>query len=360
MNRRQFLATTLAAAPVLAVEEQGFSFALLGDLHYDKMEHHDLRWLPAHHPGDLSQIKNYSRITAENTPRLFETVKQVVADQHARFVIQVGDLVEGLCGSDELAARQNLESLDFVERAGFGVPFLFTKGNHDVTGDGAVEAFKEVFHPFLGRQARTKLDGANYTLEHSGALFCFFDAYDKRSLEWLEAVLAARTARHCFVIIHPPVVPYGARATWHLYATDEPRRAKLLALLGKHNAIVLGGHIHRYNALCRETPGGGRFVQFALSSVVNAADPEPATELDGVKEYTPDQIRVEPKHSPETAEKRRAVYAAEASSVKAFAYADLPGHALVMVKGDSVSVSMHRGITRDVYRQVNLTELMRA
>ena len=69
----------------------------------------------------------------------------------------------------------------------------------------------------------TKLDAANYTIEHGDALFCFFDAYDKASLDWLEAVLAKRTARHCFVIIHPPVVPYGARATWNLYSAERDK-----------------------------------------------------------------------------------------------------------------------------------------
>jgi hypothetical protein len=201
-------------------------------------------------------------------------------------------LVEGLCGTEELAARQNAEALAFVETMKLGVPFLFTKGNHDVTGDGAPEAFQTVFHPFLNRQSASlggsKLEGAAYTLEHGGALFCFFDAYDKASLDWLEAALARRTARHCFVVIHPPVVPYGARATWHLYsaAGDRSRREKLLTLLGQQNAFVLGGHIHKYSTLTRTTPAGGRFVQLAVSSIVNALEVQPKDQLSGIAEYT--------------------------------------------------------------------------
>lgn len=367
MTRRRFLASSLAApVATLAASEDAFSFALLGDLHFDKLDHHDLAWLDKHHTGDLSQIQNYSRVTAEMTPRLFDAVRQSVKATSADFVLQVGDIVEGLCGSEERSVRQNREALDFIANAGLGVPFVFTKGNHDITGDGAADAFKEVFHPFLTQQtanfSSSKITSASYSIQHRDALFCFFDAYDKESLDALEAMLAKRTARHCFAIIHPPVVPYGARATWHVFSSekDKAKRDKLLTMLGKHNAFVLGGHIHRFNTIARDTPGEGRFVQFALSSVVNTAEPKPGTELDGVKDYTPDQVRVEPRHSPDTEMQRREVYVSEAPFVKAFSYADLPGHAVVTVDRDRVSVSMHVGVTRRVYRTVDLTALMQA
>ena len=368
-TRRRFLATAAAALPACAAgaSESAFTFALLGDLHYDKLDHHDFAWLEAHHAGDLSQIRNYSRITAELTPRLFDAVRESVAESRASFVLQVGDIVEGLCGSEERSVRQNSEALAFVGSAKLGVPFVFTKGNHDVTGDGAPEAFKEVFHAFLSTQIASftssgKLATANYSFEHREALFCFFDAYDKDSLDALEAVLAKRTARHCFVIIHPPVVPYGARSTWHVFSSerDKAKREKLLTMLGKQNAFVLGGHIHKFNTICRATPGSGRFVQFALSSVINTAEPKPATELDGLADYTPDQIRVEPKHSPDTEPQRRAVYVAEAPFVKAFTYADLPGHAVVSVEGDRVEATMYEGVGRKKYRSVELSRLMHA
>lgn len=363
MNRRRFLqsATALAASPLIhaAPSKDSFSFVMLGDLHYDKLDHHHMPWLEKHKAGDLSQIKNYSRITAEITPRLFEAVRGSIAATKAEFVLQVGDLVEGLCGTEEHAMRQNTEALAFIESEKLGVPFWFTKGNHDVTGDGAVEAFANAFHPHLTKQG-AKLDGANYTLDHANAQFCFFDAYDKANLDWLEAALAKRTARHCFVVIHPPVVPYGARATWHLFSADrdKARREKLLTLLGKQNAIVLGGHIHRYNTLTRETPGGGRFTQLAISSIVNSAVVKPETELHGIASYNGDQISVEPRHSPDTAEARRAVYASESPFVKSFDYADLPGHAVVTVDGESVKVTMHRGITREVWKTADLTNLV--
>jgi UDP-2,3-diacylglucosamine pyrophosphatase LpxH len=387
LPRREFLQRTAMAATGVALgataarggttkasasEPSSFSFPLLGDLHFDKLEHHDMAWLDKKKKGDLGQIRNYSRITAEIMPQLFATVKSTVADLNRAaetrvpFVLQVGDLVEGLCGSEERAARQDQEALEFVRGAELGVPFIFTKGNHDVTGDGATEAFAHVCQKFLGEQpVNFTGDGKptsanNYTIEHGGALFCFFDAYEAQSLEWLEAVLARRTARHCFVVIHPPVVPYGARATWHLYASarDKAKREKLLELLGKQNAFVLGGHIHRFNTLTRATGSGGKFVQLAVSSVINASTVQPKNILSGVTDYNGDQIRVEPAFSPDTEAQRRAVYEEERPLVKTFEYADLPGYAVVDVTPSRVTARIFAGVSRELWRTVDLTGLM--
>jgi UDP-2,3-diacylglucosamine pyrophosphatase LpxH len=367
MNRRHFLQTSLAAALTsrsLAAPSGSFSFVLLGDLHFDKPEHHDLAWVKEHSPDSARQSENYSRITREIMPRLFATVRDVAAERKAAFVLQVGDLVEGVCGSDELAAQQDKEALDFVTGAGLGVPFLFAKGNHDVTGPGSTECFQRIFHPFLTTELRKLTPAADavkaghYTLTHGNAQFAFFDAYDAESLEWFEAVAKARTAEQFFVVVHPPVVPYGARATWNLFssAKDKAKREKFLELLGAQHAIVLGGHIHKFNVISR-TVGKGRFAQLAVSSVINALETKPKDELHGAEEYTGDQVRVEPAHSPSTEAQRRAVYDAERPFVTAFEYADLPGYAVVTVEGAKVTAEIFSGVSRQKWRTVDLSAL---
>lgn len=371
MNRRRFLQTSVAAVLVSRAQAAGkaFSFVLLGDLHFDKPEHHDFEWVKEHSPDSVRQSENYSRITREIMPRLFATVRETIAERSrsgvpVSFVLQVGDVVEGLCGNEELAATQNREALDFVRGAGLGVPFLFTKGNHDVTGPGSEETFRSIFQPFLSAQARELSPGVeevksgHYTVTLGTAKFAFFDAYDAESLAWFESVAASRTTEHLFVVIHPPVVPYGARATWHLYsgAKDQTKRAKLLELLGGQEAFVLGGHIHKFNQLAR-IAGRGRFAQLAVSSVINSAEVKAKDVLTGIEQYNGDQIRVEPQHSPGTEEQRRAVYEAERPFVKAFEYADLPGYAVVTVDGARVTAEVFAGISRERWRSVDLTEL---
>jgi hypothetical protein len=386
-SRRQFLQSTAVATGLALVPRwthaatdagtkraKQFSFILLGDLHYDKLEHHDMAWVKKDKPNDVRQIEDYTRITRDISPRLLATVRETINDLNKSpatrvgFVLQAGDLVEGLCGSEELSVRQNTEALGFVRDAKLGAPLLFTKGNHDITGPGAVAAFGSVFHPFLTEQARAvspssaEVKNARYTVDCGNAQFVFFDAYEAAvSLDWFESVAAKRTAEHLFVVVHPPVVPYGARATWHVFANekDRARREKFLNLLGAQHALVLGGHIHRYNTLTREA-GRGRFAQLAVSSIIPSPDVKPKNELAGLQEYTGDQIRVEPNFSPETEAARRAVYDAERPFVKAFEYADLPGYAVVTVDSANVTVKMYSGFSRNVWRTVDLDALARA
>jgi len=174
ITRRHFLQTTSAAGASLALASAGltpahganaspakaFSFVLLGDMHYDKIEHHDMAWVQKDKPNDVRQIEGYCRNTREVTPLLLARVRATIArlNEHpatrVAFVLQAGDLVEGLCGSEELSVKQNADAVAFVRDAQLGAPLLFTKGNHDITGPGAVAAFGRVFHPFLTAQAR--------------------------------------------------------------------------------------------------------------------------------------------------------------------------------------------------------------
>ena len=379
-TRRQFLATTSAIAGVAfaphwfraaPASNTAFSFVLLGDVHYDKAEHHDVGW--AKQTKSTTAISpGFVQKTREILPPLFTSVRNTISDLNRNpatrvaFVLQVGDLVQGACGNEELATRQNSDALRFVREASLGVPFLFTKGNHDVSGPGAKEAFASVFHPFLDAQARVvspaiaRIKSGRYTVEYGNAQFAFFDAYDLvASLDWIEAVAARRTAENFFLVIHPPVVPYGARSTWTIYSSekDRPKREKLMAILGEHRAFVLSGHLHRYCSLARKAPRG-RFAQFALSSVIYGPDVQPALELSGLKDYSGDQVRVEPRFSPETEALRRELFELERPSITAFDFADLPGYAVVTVDGPRVVATMFRGITREAWRTLDLSGLL--
>lgn len=374
LTRRRFLQTcTAAAVPAATVSlpaaapaaDAGFSFVLLGDLHYDHWDHHDRAWLEQHKPEDIRQIENYTRLTREVMPAVFGAVKARLEALRGTatppaLVLQVGDLVEGLCGSASLATRQNREAVQFLNAQDLGLPFLFTKGNHDVTGDGAQEAFDEALLPFIRQEGR-RLDAqasqerANHCATHGNCLFAFMDAYDKTSLEWLEAVAARRTAEHFFVTVHPPVVPYGARATWHLFAGEKlaARREKLLALLGSQEALVLGGHLHKHAVLTRRA-GGGRFTQLAVSSVVSAPDQKPKDILHGLTAYNGGQVDLEPRHAPETAAARRAIYDSERTKVDSFEYADCAGYAVITVRGPRVEVEVHAGTRAEVFQKARL------
>ena len=155
-------------------------------------------------------------------------------------------------------------------------------------------------------------------------------------------------------------MPYGARSTWYLFSgeRDKAQRERLLNLLGKHNAFVLSGHIHKYSLVVRATPHGGRFLQLAVSSVISEPKVVPHHVLNGVANYNADQVSVEPDFSPATETQRRAVYQAESPFVKQFEYADLPGYALVAVNGPKITARIYAGVGLQVWRTLELTSLL--
>jgi hypothetical protein len=271
------------------------------------------------------------------------------------FVVQVGDLVEGLCGSGALAARQANDALDLIREAEFPVPFLFTKGNHDVTGPGASRVFDQVLVPFLAGRAGQGMRGAAFTRERDGVLLVFYDAYDHGSLDWFAGLMETQRPRRLIFVIHPPVVPYNARSTWHVYSSPgkERERERLLGLLGRAGAVVLSGHLHKYSFLVRRTEQG-RFVQLAISSVADTPDARPRDLIEDVQGYGPDLVKLEPRHSPDTGDRRRKVLEAERPFIEHFEYANTWGHALLSVRGDRIRASVFRGLDRTAWKDLDL------
>ncbi|HEY2411160.1 MAG TPA: metallophosphoesterase [Pirellulaceae bacterium] len=374
MLRRHFLKTLATTAVSLgpaanwafAAPEStdNWAFPLLGDLHFDKLEHHDHDWLKREHPGDVSQVENYSRITRDLTPRLFARVRESLSalaqtKTAVPFVLQLGDLLEGLCGTNELAQRQAREAIDFVREAKFSAPLVMTKGNHDITGPGATEAYRQTLLPFLAEQNRAEIKEAVFTRRQGGTLIAFYDAYDKNSLDWFTKTLAETKPERLIVAIHPPVVPYNARSNWHIYSSPKQtaQREQLLNLLGRHRAIVLCGHLHKYSLLVRRTDSG-RFVQLAISSVAATADGKPKDERTGLAQYSPELVELEPKHSPDTIQTRRDLLAAEKPFIEHFDYADTWGHAMLHMTGSKFSAQIYRGLQADPWKTAAFDSLL--
>jgi hypothetical protein len=365
VSRRQFVKlTTLASVAIaggrtsLAMlrEPSGdkplYTVPLLGDIHYDKFSHHDMEWVRKEKPGDERQINNYVMVTETLTPRLLAGVKDAIktAPAPTPFVIQVGDLVEGLCGSYDLQALQFRDTFAAIDAAALGAPFLITKGNHDITGPGAVEAYDKVLIPWLAAQGKQeKFAGASYFRKHDDDLFIFFDGY-KPDINWLEQTLRLNKARHAFFITHQPVIPYNARANWCTFSRDAAKQAQLLSLLAQYNVLVLGGHLHKYCLLTRKVDTGS-VTQLAVSSVLrNARENTPKDPLSGVEKYNGDLVNLEPNHSPDTVEARRAILNAEAPSILRYEYSDIPGYAMLKVYADRVDADIYISLATEPWK----------
>jgi hypothetical protein len=378
LSRRRFLRTaaavaaTASAGPAFArgaetpkgEEEKSdrplYAFVLLGDLHYDRRSHHDMDWVRREKPNDVRQIDEYVEITEKYTPRLMQRVNQVVRSVGAPvpFVVQAGDFTEGLCGSSALQERQFNDAIGLVKESLPGVPFLVTKGNHDITGPGAEEAYDRVMLPWLGEQIGRDLKSASFAVTHGEDLFVFFDGYDK-DLDWLEKTLeGGGVRRHLFFVIHPPVVPYNARSSWHVFSRPDDRvsRRRLLELLGRHKAIVLSAHLHRYGLVTRATRLGA-FVQLGANSVITSEETVPRQVLEGVDKYGPDLVDLEPDFSPDTLELRRELLKEEKPSIRHFEFANVAGYTLFKVHPDRVVMEFSAGFGPDVWKRRDLARI---
>jgi hypothetical protein len=370
LSRRQCLSASAAAAVATSSlgwgneqRSEPWSFAVLGDTHFDRLAHHDLDWLAKEHPGDVAQVERYSEHTKSLLPELFETIRAKIASARTKFdsVVHVGDLVEGLCGTPELAARHVEDGLEFIGQARWQVPLLLTKGNHDVTGPGAAEVYEKQVLPYLARQIEAPVKKPCYAVERRDALFAMFDTYDRNALDWLRETLGKQRRRSgpTFVVMHQPMVPFQARANWSvLIRPDQAKsRTEMLNLLGEHRAIVLCGHVHRFGIVVRNTDHGP-FAQLALSSILSSRDQRPKQLLEGLDAYGPDLTELEPKFQPTSKEVRHEIFKSEKPFIKHFEYADAAGHAVLKIDGERVTAEICLGTSSQPWRTVELSALL--
>jgi hypothetical protein len=358
----------------LTAHAQDVSFIVLGDMHYDKLEHHDLDYVTTR-PQDYEQIfKEYPQYTAFFMPKFLQVIKkQTTAITPAvKAVVQLGDLVEGVAGNEVLARQMNRGVVDLLHSVKLPVPWVLVKGNHDVSNSpGQPEAWEEVIRPFIEGQVGKPVGHGMYTYNLSNNIELFaldqFFSVDRNVPEtemiaFLEKELKASTAKYKFVMAHQPVVPVTQRC-WHLLAgirrpvQDALLRDKFLNLLAKYKVIVLSAHLHEYSVLSRETPSGN-IVQVMINSVNRGLEPpQPKnyiTEYKGEKwaEETPDW-------QPSTQAVRLKILAEEKKHILNFRKADLPGYGVISINEatSEVILNYYNGLSEKPFETINLTEL---
>jgi len=354
----QLLLSVLGAAQAQdSRPDSKYSFIYLGDLHFDKMAHHDLQWVKAKMPNDLRQIEDYVRITQENTPNLLRRVQKAVAASEGRIkmIVQGGDLTEGLCGTRELQELQFKDALEAMRHSIPQTPFLCVKGNHDITGPGAREAYDRVMLLWLAKECGKPVESASFSISQGPDLFIFFDAYHNNSVDWLEKTLKENAHRYVFVVMHPPAVPYDARSSWHLFSREKEAavRERFLNVLGAHKAVLLTAHLHKYGVVVRRTSTGS-FVQLGMNSVVSAPKVVVKNRLEGLKGYGGALVELEPEFQPNTREERRTLLEREKPQIAHFEFADYPGYAVIHVSDAAVRADIYPADADKPWKTVSL------
>ncbi|MGE5518565.1 MAG: metallophosphoesterase family protein [Candidatus Dadabacteria bacterium] len=372
LSRREFVrsmgilaaAVPFGASALDLLPGDSFSFMLLGDMHFDNLDFHDLEYVRTKFSeGDVTQVNNYSRITRDNLPGLMKKVKEKGISANADFYLQMGDFVEGLCGSEELALRQTNGFISMIKQQELNRPFIVVKGNHDVTGIGAPETFRNVVLPWQSGEQKQEVKSANSTFVHKNARFILFDGYaGDQSLQWVKEVLANTKEKLVFFCVHQPVIPFTPRANWHLYGrpTQQKQREELLNTLGEHNAIVLCGHLHKTSIVSRKTDKG-RIVQVCTGSVIESPKAAVKDHLKGVDAYGTQLLELEPNFNPATLQERKENLANEKKNIEYFEYADFMGYSSLSISNKgNVEISIYRNMDNEPWTVTDLTGLLKA
>jgi Predicted phosphohydrolases len=369
MNRRKFLSALASISAMMPFKgvagtlfsgtKKGFNILLLGDIHFDKPEHHDVEYVKTHSRAGVGEFSRYCKFTRDNFPALMQVVKEQANTFKAEFILQLGDFVQGLCGSKELATRQVNDFISAVKEKNFDRPFIVVKGNHDINGEGAPEMYIDTILPWQAKELKRPVESANLSFVQQNTRFVLFDCYSDDSLEWLQQVLKGHKEQNLVFCCHVPIVPFDERSNLIQYYGDAQKRNTLLNLLGKHKAIVVCGHLHKTCILTRQT-AQGNFVQVSICSIIRALDAPVKDVLKGLDAYNGDLVNLLPKFSVNSMPHRRALLMQEKPFIRYYEYANFSGYSTMQIKSNGeITMSIFQNTSKKPWQTVNLSALLK-
>jgi len=268
-------------APAAAAGTDRYSVAILGDTHYDAApesvyhSHYDEsnKWAKVQH----EEFRRNGEMWRTRCPRLLASSAALAHSLDTRFVLQLGDIVQGDC-DDEPTHKKMLDDCIKMLRAPYpkGLPFLTVMGNHDFRGKGARKAYMEFAGPFMAAEMssltgverrKAEYPAFSFRLGRDLWIFCDFEMDDLAPV--LDLIDADKSARHVFLVTHGPFTTFdGNSFRWRLGGKKrcEPSRQRLYETLSRRHAVVLSGHTHTTD-FYRHENGFGGFSEFTVNSV---------------------------------------------------------------------------------------------
>lgn len=288
MNRRQFLSLSgkglagLAllsyASPLQAClrkRDSSYSIVILGDTHYDTEpadvyhSHYNekVEWL---NRVQRAEFARNGEMWRERCPRLLDRASRLVTPD-TRAVLQMGDLIQGDCGSGEVHRQMLDDVMNRFKTALGGLPFVTVAGNHDIRGTDAHATYHDYMPARMSRELDQKVTKTTFSFRIGRDVFIVID-FNSPDDEEVERLLdESADARYTFIVTHGPVFPMdSASARWFYHGgaseQETERRRHFRRRLAERNAIVLCGHTHT-TELYDWVGDGGQLTQMTMNSV---------------------------------------------------------------------------------------------
>ena len=269
-----------------------YNIALLGDIHYDRMDLHDMEVYKKFNPkvplsqGVLNKDGLFSwrsqtmwvneslgedikrttpkneKMWKKNMPELLDNAAKTAKECNSDYLFQLGDMVQGDAGTYELHKKMVSGGFNAMTSR-FSCPVLSSIGNHDTRGPGGLQSWREIVQASYDKNVKCiDRKDANFYFEHGGDIYFFYDFLNP-DLDMLEKA-AKMPCRYFFFVSHIPVVAAQKAGIKNVVSDDTER---LLSILLECNAIVLSGHTHGI-ALYNYNSNGKNITQFVINSTL--------------------------------------------------------------------------------------------
>ena len=290
LNRREFLRLGAFAALGAGCSSANsvspsYSVAVLGDVHYDAPEIGVYHAYYKPKAGSVGAKIFQLRMRREHDQwsglmqRLSAAARRDIRPD-TKFVLQLGDLIQGNCAKAAVHARMLEDGFDYFKKTvSPDLPFVPIVGNHDV--DGGVwldkkpvhEVYRETMLPKLSRELGQAVGDPTFAFRQGSDLFLCVDFNYPDFRRILDLLEDNSDVRYTFIVSHGAVVPVcgGPHYRWFLFGRkrDTAARRKLYAELCRRRAIALVGHNHQTVFSDFAAPDG-RITQFMATSVWEA------------------------------------------------------------------------------------------
>jgi len=291
LTRRAFtawiggVAASTAFTGCLSAERSGtYSVSVLGDMHYDAFPPEKFhakaiaKWRPTGaHVNRLREFDRNAKMWQGICTRILSASSACVRGD-AAFMLQLGDLVQGDCESNDLHRQMLSEATGLLEKAYPTLPIVSLCGNHDIReGDrdkGAAEAYATFMTAYESRQLASALPHGirttTFGFRRGPDLWIILDFnFGARDVGIVRRLLAENpNVRYTFVATHGPVLPMEFWPSRWFYlgsSPDDALRREVRALFARRQAIVLAGHAHSLE-LKDWFGDGGRITEMILNT----------------------------------------------------------------------------------------------
>ena len=335
-----------------------YEVVLLGPFYYDgtKPETFHAYYYEPDYPRDKHHDRIFernARMWKERMPSLLQAAGKS-ANLKTKMVIQLGNLMQGECGSPSLSRKMIKEALETYKKAFPKTPCLTTPDRHDRRGHGAAAAYDAAVFPFISKELRRTVKKATFCQMQGPDLFLFIDSAQPDIEEIEKTFREHQTARYKFVVCAAPLIPIDDWSAPNLLFGRKPDpRRRMRELFLKNDVIVLS-HGEGLIGLSEVITDSGRITQLLVDSVFthkNAAIPR--AEASGARDYGKFQPNKDEMRKKKKQDWRPILYEYKNALTRYERYR-FAGFGVLKISGEGVVAEIHGGDSAKVAKTFKL------